>query len=76
MLISFTLIPRSQHILESLFHLTGKTYESTLRTQGFRTHVVVGDEMTEFCCFCSKVVQSRRKNTKLIWGRVFCLPVM
>jgi hypothetical protein len=30
--------------------------ESTLRTKGFQTHVVVGDEMTEFCCFCSNVV--------------------
>jgi very-short-patch-repair endonuclease len=34
----------------------GKTYESTLRTQGFRTHVVVGDETADFCCFCTKVV--------------------
>jgi hypothetical protein len=36
--------------------LTGKTCESTLRTQGFQTHVVVGDEIAEFCCFCTKVV--------------------
>jgi hypothetical protein len=36
--------------------LTGKTCESTLHTQGFRTHVVVGEETTDFCCFCSKVV--------------------
>jgi hypothetical protein len=48
-LISFTLIPKGQHILESLFPLTGKTCESTLRTQGFQTHVVVGDETAEFC---------------------------
>jgi hypothetical protein len=36
--------------------LTGKTCESTLRTQGFQTHVVVGEKTTNFCCFCSKVV--------------------
>jgi hypothetical protein len=36
--------------------LTGKTCESTLHTQGFQTHVVVGEEATNFCCFCSKVV--------------------
>jgi hypothetical protein len=54
-LISFTLIPKSQHILES-FPLTGKTCESTLCTQGFQTHVVVGDETAEFGCLCSKVV--------------------
>ena len=53
---SFTLIPKSQHILKSLFPLMGKTCESTLRTQGFRTHVVVGEEAANFCCFCSKVV--------------------
>jgi hypothetical protein len=47
-LINFTLIPKGHHILESLFPLTGNTCESTLRTQGFQTHVVVGDEMTEF----------------------------
>jgi hypothetical protein len=34
----------------------GKTCESTLRTQGFQTHVVVGEETAEFCCFYSKVV--------------------
>jgi hypothetical protein len=34
----------------------GKTCESTLRTQGFRTHVVVGEETAKFCCFCTKVV--------------------
>jgi hypothetical protein len=50
------LIPKGQHILESLFISTGKTCESTLRTQGFRTHVVVGEEAANFCCFCSKVV--------------------
>jgi hypothetical protein len=38
------------------FLLSGKTCESTLRTQGFRTHVVVGKETIEFSCFCSKVV--------------------
>jgi hypothetical protein len=36
--------------------MSGKTCESTLRTQGFRTQVVVGEETTEFCYFCSKVV--------------------
>jgi hypothetical protein len=45
-----------QHILESLLTLTGKTCESTLHIQGFQTHVVVGDETSEFCCFYSKVV--------------------
>jgi hypothetical protein len=39
--------------------LSGKTCESTLHTQGFRTHVVVGDETAEFCCFCSKVVPKK-----------------
>jgi hypothetical protein len=39
-----------------VFILTGKTCESTLRTQGFRTHVVVGEETADFCCFCTKVV--------------------
>jgi hypothetical protein len=34
----------------------GKTCESILRTQGFQTHVVVGEETTKICCFCSKVV--------------------
>jgi hypothetical protein len=34
----------------------GKTCEITLHTQGFQTHVVVGDETAEFCSFCSKVV--------------------
>jgi hypothetical protein len=29
---------------------------SSLRTQGFRTHVVVSEEAANFCCFCSKVV--------------------
>jgi hypothetical protein len=38
------------------FPLSGKTCESTLRTQGFWTHVVVGEETIEFCCFYSKVV--------------------
>jgi hypothetical protein len=33
----------------------GKTCESTLRTQGFRTQVVVGDETADFCCFCTRV---------------------
>jgi uncharacterized membrane protein YhiD involved in acid resistance len=55
-LVSHTLIPKGQHILESLFILTGKTCESTLRTQGFRTHIVVGEEAANFCCFSSKVV--------------------
>jgi hypothetical protein len=36
--------------------LTGNTSESTLCTQVFRTHVVVGEEAANFCCFCSKVV--------------------
>jgi hypothetical protein len=38
------------------FILTGKTCESTLRTPGFRTPIVVGEEAANFCCFCSKVV--------------------
>jgi hypothetical protein len=42
--------------------LLGKTCKSTLRTQGFRTHVVVGDETAEFCCFCSKVVPKQGEN--------------
>jgi hypothetical protein len=36
--------------------LMGRTCKCTLRTQGLQTHVVVGDEMVEFCCFCFKVV--------------------
>jgi hypothetical protein len=61
-LISFTLIPKSQHILESLFPLTGKTCESTVHTQGFQTHVVVGDETAKFCYFCSKVVPKQEEE--------------
>jgi hypothetical protein len=61
-LISFTLIPKGQHILESLIPLTGKTCESTLRTQDFQTHVVVGDETDEFYRFCSKVVPKQEEN--------------
>ena len=34
----------------------GKTCESTLRTQGFQTYVVGGEETAEFFYFCSKVV--------------------
>jgi hypothetical protein len=48
--------------LRSLFRVSGKTCESTLHTQGFRTHVVVGDEKAEFCCFCSKVVLKQEEN--------------
>jgi hypothetical protein len=58
---SFTLIPKSQHILES-FSFEGKTCESTLRTQGFWTHVVLGDETAEFCYFCSKVVPKQEED--------------
>jgi hypothetical protein len=72
----FALNPISQHILEKqhileshkpayphqAFPLSGKTCESTLHTQGFRTHVVVGDETAEFCCFCSKVVPKEEAN--------------
>jgi hypothetical protein len=61
-MISFTLIPKGQHILESLFPLTGKTCKSTLRTQGFQTHVVVGDETVEFYCFFSKVVPKQEEE--------------
>jgi hypothetical protein len=53
--------PKDQHILESLFPLTGKTCESTLRTQGFQTHVV-GDETAEFSYFCSKVVPKQEEE--------------
>jgi uncharacterized membrane protein YhiD involved in acid resistance len=42
--------------------LMGKTCESTLRTQGFRTHVVVGEEAAIFCCFCSKVVPKKENQ--------------
>jgi hypothetical protein len=44
------------------FPLTGKTCKSTLRTQGFLTHVVVGDETAEFCCFCLKVVLKQEEE--------------
>jgi hypothetical protein len=40
----------------------GKTCESTLRTQGSQTHIVVGDENFEFCSFCSKVVQKQEED--------------
>jgi hypothetical protein len=36
------MIPKSQQILKNLFPCTDKTCESTLRNQGFRTHVVAG----------------------------------
>jgi hypothetical protein len=61
-LISFTLIPKSEHILESLFPSMGKTCESTLHTQGFQTHVVVDVETAEFCCFDSKVVPKQEEE--------------
>jgi hypothetical protein len=44
------------------FPLSGKTCKSTLRTQGFQTHVVVGDETAEFFCFCSKVLSKEEAN--------------
>jgi hypothetical protein len=62
MLIIFILFPKSQHILESLFPLMGKTCESTLRTQGSQTHIVGGDENSEFYSFCSKVVQKQEED--------------
>jgi hypothetical protein len=49
------------------FPLLGKTCESTLRTQGFLTHVVVGDETAKFCCFCSKVVPKEEVNQWTCW---------
>jgi hypothetical protein len=61
-MISFTLIPKGQHILKSLFPLTGKTCKSTLCTQGFLTHIVVGDETTKLCCFCSKLVPKQEEE--------------
>jgi hypothetical protein len=62
MLYKLYLESQSQHILESLFPLSGKTCESTLRTQGFQIHVVIGEETAEFCCFCSKVVPKEEPN--------------
>jgi hypothetical protein len=44
------------------FPLSGKTCESTLSTQGFQTHVVVGEETAEFFYFCSKVVPKKEPN--------------
>jgi hypothetical protein len=52
----------TQHILESPFFWSGKTCESTLCTHGFRTHVVVGDETTEYCCFCSKIAPKKEEE--------------
>jgi hypothetical protein len=40
----------------------GKTCESTLHTQGFQTHVVVGDETVKFYHFCSKVVPKQEEE--------------
>jgi hypothetical protein len=40
----------------------GKTCLSTLRTQGFQTHVIIGDETAEFCCFYSKVVPMQEEE--------------
>jgi hypothetical protein len=71
-LISLTLTPSNQHILESLFFWTGKTCESTLRIQGFRTHIVVGEETTDFCCFFSKVVPKKNLSSKAAGG--YCPP--
>jgi hypothetical protein len=61
-LIRSTLVPKGQHILESLSPQSGKTCESTFRTQGFQNHVVVGDETAKFCCFCSKVVPKQEEE--------------
>jgi hypothetical protein len=70
---SLTLTPSSQHILESLFLLSGKTCESTLHTQGFRTHVVVGEEIAQFLLFLFKGgTQGRATTVKVVAGG--CLP--
>jgi hypothetical protein len=71
--LSLTLTPSSQHILESLFLLSSKTCESTLRSQGFRTHVVVGEETTEFLFFLLKGgIQGGAPAVKMFVGG--CLP--
>jgi hypothetical protein len=81
---SLTLTPSSQHILESLFLFSGKTCESTLRTQGFHTHVVVGEETTVQWWYPrrspssevgrGRMFASHLENNKLFSGRMFCLP--
>jgi hypothetical protein len=61
-LLNLTFTPKSHHILESLF-LSSKTCKSTLRTHGFQTHVVVGEEPAEFCCFYSKIIPKQEDET-------------
>jgi hypothetical protein len=41
----------------------------------FWTHVVVGEETAEFCCFCSKVVPKEEPNLWSCRQEDVCLPV-
>jgi hypothetical protein len=53
-----------------------KTCESTLRTQGFRTYVVVGEETADFCCFLHQGgaqgcgAQGQTSTVKWLWEDV------
>jgi hypothetical protein len=58
--------------LRSLFPLLGKTCESTLCTQGFRTHDIVGDETAEFLLFLLKGgAKAGGKSVNLLAGGCF-----
>jgi hypothetical protein len=49
------LTPSSQHILESLFFCRVRLAKVHSVLRVFDS-IVVGEETTDFCCFCSKVV--------------------
>jgi hypothetical protein len=54
-LISHTLSPKGQHILESLLLCRVSLVKVHFVLRAL-SHVVLGEEAANFCCFCSKVV--------------------
>jgi hypothetical protein len=48
--------------------LTGKTCESTLRTQGFRTYVVVGEETADFAVFALRWYPKKNLSSEAAGG--------
>jgi hypothetical protein len=50
-----TLIPKGQHILESLLFWRVRLAKVHFVLRAL-PHVVLGEEAANFCCFCSKVV--------------------
>jgi hypothetical protein len=50
----------------------GKPCTSTLRTQGFRTHVVVGEEQQTFVAFALRWCRRKKLKTEVAGG---CCPL-